>query len=157
MTKLLGRFHKLMFGKYILTTNIVSSGILMAAGDVIQQHVEYRNKLRSTPIDYSRLGRIIVFHLCHVRFVIFFITGRMFAIGLIEGPIHHVYYMTFLERILPKSDLSSVGKKIILDQFVASPLFIFTFFYGLGMLERKSLNECNTEIMMNAWEVYVVS
>lgn len=37
-TTLVGKF----FGKYLLLTNTVSSGLLMIAGDVICQEIEYR-------------------------------------------------------------------------------------------------------------------
>lgn len=80
----------------------------------------------------------------------------MISIGLAEGPIHHIYYVTFLEKVLPGMDIKTVTKKIFLDQIVASPVFILTFFYGMGTMERKSVPEINHEIKMKALGVYLV-
>jgi hypothetical protein len=43
------------FGKYLLLTNTVSSGVLMAAGDLIQQEIEKR-RARSKRFDFKRTG-----------------------------------------------------------------------------------------------------
>lgn len=81
----------------------------------------------------------------------------MFAIGLIEGPLHHFYYMRFLEKIIPGSDTKSIFMKIAMDQVVASPLFITTFFYGVGVMEGKNLKKCTQDIRENIVEVYLVN
>lgn len=49
----------LAFGKYLLLTNTVSSGVLMIIGDVCQQEIEYRqNKLRQR-YDLGRLSMLL--------------------------------------------------------------------------------------------------
>lgn len=45
-----------VFGKYLLTTNIVSSGGLMAVGDIIQQEIEYQRNMLVKRYDYARLS-----------------------------------------------------------------------------------------------------
>jgi protein Mpv17 len=45
-----------IFGKYLLLTNTVSSGVLMAAGDLIQQEIEKHRTLKSKPFDWKRTG-----------------------------------------------------------------------------------------------------
>lgn len=60
-TKSWGRsLWKKMFGKYLLTTNIVSSAILMAAGDIISQEIEYEKEILSERYDWHRIGKLFV-------------------------------------------------------------------------------------------------
>lgn len=44
------------FGKYLLLTNTVSSGVLMAAGDLIQQEIGKRRAPTSKRFDWKRIG-----------------------------------------------------------------------------------------------------
>jgi len=44
------------FGKYLLLINTVSSGVLMAAGDLIQQEIEKRKAPASKRLDWKRTG-----------------------------------------------------------------------------------------------------
>lgn len=80
----------------------------------------------------------------------------MTTVGFIEGPLHHFYY-GYLDRFLPGMDGKTVFLKIILDQILASPLFISTFFYGMGLLEGKSLRECTKEVKRDIVTVYTVN
>jgi protein Mpv17 len=50
-----GMFNKI-FGKYLFLTNTISSGVLMAAGDLIQQETEKRRTATSRPVDWKRTG-----------------------------------------------------------------------------------------------------
>ncbi|GFG33851.1 hypothetical protein Cfor_11050 [Coptotermes formosanus] len=101
------------FGKYLLLTNTVSSGLLMAAGDLIQQEIDKRRTSASKRFDWKR-------------------TGRMFVIGLAQGPPQHIFYK-FLDRSFPGRDLKSISRKILLDQLIASPVCICIFFFGMGL------------------------
>merc|ERR1712001_73040 len=49
-------------------------------------------------------------------------SGRMFAVGLSQGPAHHYWYL-WLDKILPKTDLRFVVLKILADQIIAAPFF----------------------------------
>merc|ERR1711971_492338 len=44
-------------------------------------------------------------------------SGKMFAVGLSQGPPHHYWYL-YLDKILPKTDLRTVALKILLDQIL---------------------------------------
>lgn len=55
-----------IFGKYLLLTNIISSGILMCAGDLIQQEIE-RFKEGKQKIDWER-NRKLKFFFCLKQF-----------------------------------------------------------------------------------------
>lgn len=79
----------------------------------------------------------------------------MLLVGFALGPVHHYYYR-YLDVLLPKQDLGTVAKKILADQFVASPLFIACFFYGMGALEEKSLKQCSNELSNKFLTVYTV-
>lgn len=125
-----------MFVKHLLITNTVSSGILMAMGDAIQQDIEYKNQLKTKRFDYDRMG-------------------RMFWVGILLGPLHHVYY-EYVDRIWPGSTMRDVRKKIYADQFIASPLTIVFFFYGMGYLEKKNLQHSTDELVDKFGWVYLV-
>lgn len=80
----------------------------------------------------------------------------MFLVGLVAlGPIHHYYYL-WLARKWPSRTTKIVTWKIMLDQFVVSPICISGFFYGMGSLENKSIHEMNNEIKAKFKEVYMV-
>ncbi|KAL1512889.1 hypothetical protein ABEB36_002395 [Hypothenemus hampei] len=127
---------RLAFGKYLLSTNIISSGVLMWLGDVCQQEIEFRQGKLEKRYDYARMS-------------------RMFIVGLGLGPVHHYYYL-YIAKILPKRDLSTVLIKIGLDQFIVSPLCIVGFFYSMGALEQKPLQKMNEEIYKKFINVYVM-
>ena len=82
--------------------------------------------------------------------------GRMFAVGLSQGPPHHYWYM-YLDRILPKADLRTIALKIIMDQIFAAPFFAITFFFGMGILEDKRTSECWNEFVRKFPAVYLVN
>lgn len=48
----------LLFGKYLLATNTISSGFLMVAGDLIVQEFEYQNGTLKNRYDWNRSGKI---------------------------------------------------------------------------------------------------
>lgn len=80
----------------------------------------------------------------------------MFIVGLLFGPLHHYVYR-WLNDVLPKRDMMSIGKKILFDQVVMSPVCILSFFYGMGFLEGKQLKEIGKETKGKFTEVYIVS
>lgn len=72
------------------------------------------------------------------------------------GPMHHYYYIK-LDQLIPKVNLKTVFIKIAADQFVCAPLTILFFFYGMGVLESKNLEEISNEIKLKFKYVYMVS
>ncbi|KAJ8929039.1 hypothetical protein NQ314_018308 [Rhamnusium bicolor] len=81
----------LAFGKYLLLTNTVSSGVLMFIGDISQQEIEYRQKKLPERYDYGRLTRMVI-------------------VGLGLGPLHHYFYV-WLARVMPARNMSTIIKK----------------------------------------------
>lgn len=45
-----------LFGKYLIFTNTISSGILMGVGDLIQQEIEFRQKILPQRYEWDRVG-----------------------------------------------------------------------------------------------------
>lgn len=121
--------------RFILYTNTVGCGTLMGAGDVIVQGVEMaQGKHPDKKIQWAR-------------------TARMFTMGIVLGPCNHGWY-TFLDRILPGIRPTTIVRKILLDQIVASPFFAFTFFMGMGTLEGQSPKNSWREFSQKFWAVY---
>lgn len=80
----------------------------------------------------------------------------MLIVGTVMGPLHHYYYI-YLDKLLPLANLKTVAYKIISDQLIASPATILCFFYGMGLLENKSMSECTGEIKEKFVYTYLVS
>lgn len=51
--------YSLLFGKYLVATNIISSGVLMACCDMFRQEIEYRQKKLERRYDLGRLSNKI--------------------------------------------------------------------------------------------------
>lgn len=80
----------------------------------------------------------------------------MAIIGLSQGWPNHVWY-TWLDRFLPGKSLMTVGKKIVADQVICSPISSASFFVGAGLLEGCSLTECWQEYKDKFLMVYLVN
>ncbi|CAB0036464.1 unnamed protein product [Trichogramma brassicae] len=80
---------------------------------------------------------------------------NMTAVGLLQGPFHHYFY-AFLEKTLPGKSTVSIFKKTLVDQTIASPTCLGIFFFGLGLMEQKNLNDINGEVklkLLDTWKV----
>jgi protein Mpv17 len=88
--------HDALFGKYLLFTNTVSSGILMYVGEYVAQRIEKRENFDESKIDKEKMKQLAV-------------------VGLSQGPLHHYTYL-WMERLLPGNAPKTVGKKILSDQ-----------------------------------------
>lgn len=157
----MGVFRQLLFGKYLLITNTVSCGLMMAAGDVIQQRSEYWKKysqkyfptrvLAASPEDEETTAIFSTFAYGHD----YARTRNMMVVGLIQGPFHHWFY-TILDRILPGRSAKSIIKKTLLDQSIASPTCLAIFFVGLGILEHHKVEEICKELKLKFWNTWKV-
>jgi len=76
----------------------------------------------------------------------------MLLVGLAMGPVHHYWYV-WLDRYLKANQ---VWRKILADQIIAAPFFAFSFFYGMGFLEGRSLAESSDEFKSKFLTVYAV-
>ncbi|SPP84919.1 mpv17-like protein 2 [Drosophila guanche] len=141
LTLLLHRWSKLawsnMFGKYLLVTNVLGSGLLMVVGDVVAQEYEYRRGLRRQ--DRYDTDRML----------------RMFVAGALQGPLHHYVY-NWMDRIMPARTMTNIAKKILIDQLVMSPACIFIFFYSVCYLEGQTLECTNKELIGKFPYIYLL-
>lgn len=80
----------------------------------------------------------------------------MGTVGFCQGLPNHMWY-TWLDRYLPGKSLTTVGKKIVADQVICSPISSASFFVGAGLLEGGSLKECWQEYKGKFLMVYLVS
>ncbi|KYM96325.1 Mpv17-like protein 2 [Cyphomyrmex costatus] len=128
----MGILRQLLFGKYLIVTNTVSCGFMMAAGDVIQQRSEHWKKhcshkyfpssvVAASPEDEKVAAISSTYGHDYIR------TRNMMIVGLLQGPFHHWFYM-LLDKVLPGRNAKSVLKKTFLDQSIASPTCLTIFF-----------------------------
>lgn len=82
-------------------------------------------------------------------------TKNMLTVGLLQGPFHHYFYR-FLDKSFPGTKILSIFKKTILDQMISSPSCLTIFFFGHGLLERKSLTEINLEMQQKFFHTWKV-
>jgi peroxisomal membrane protein 2 len=109
--------HKL--DSHPILTKSLSSAIIAGSGDVLCQFVS--NKNENFQLDYSR-------------------TLRFGVLGiLLVGPVIHFWYGTLM-NIFPGNSTGAVIKRVLLDQFFFSPLFLPTFLSSLWFMEGKSMD-----------------
>ena len=109
------RLLRSLFGKYLLLTNTVTSGLLDALGDVLEQRLE-----RISPHDTPR-------------------TLRMGTVGFLLGPLDHFWYR-FLDVCLPGRCASTVAKKVAVDTFIFGPISIILFYMSESLQLRRNIS-----------------
>lgn len=127
----------LVFGKYLLTTNVVSSGVLMGLGDLMCQEIQIQGNKLEKRYDWIRIR-------------------NMFIVGCLSGPLNHYFYR-WMDKVMPKADFVSAAKKIVLDQLLISPACYLLFFYSAGYLEKQTIQESTDEMKSKFITVYTVS
>lgn len=154
---------KKLFGKYLLVTNTVSCGLMMAGADMIQQRREHWNKgnenlssrtrvMAASPDDVQReeeFNNTATYIHNYMR------TRNMTAVGLLQGPFHHWFYM-MLDKMFPGKNALTVVKKMCLDQMIASPACLGIFFVGLGVLEHRKIEEIYKELKAKLYDTWKV-
>ncbi|EDV39414.1 uncharacterized protein Dana_GF24503 [Drosophila ananassae] len=133
--KMVDRYHQAAFSpKYLLYTNIGISIALSGVGDTIAQSYE------------RMLGEIHGWN--KIR------TLRMGISGLTVGVVCHYWYQ-YLDYLYPNRTYRTVVIKILLDQFICSPLYIAVFFLTMAVLEETTWEEVQQEIREKALVLYM--
>lgn len=80
----------------------------------------------------------------------------MGIVGTVLGPFSHFFYQ-ILDKFIPGTKLSSIAKKIFLDQAIASPVCIVIFFVGMNYLNKEDFKVSKGELKEKFWIIYAVS
>ena len=135
MMKKCRSLSKAMFTKHLFLTNVGISLTLSGVGDVIEQHYELLREDGCGKWDRRRT--------LHMS-----ITGTTIGIFC-----HHSYKI--LDTMFPGRTLSTVLKKVVVDQFVNSPICITIFFGTLACLENSSFETFVKEVKQKGLRLYV--
>jgi len=76
--------------------------------------------------------------------------------GIFLGPLSYHWYK-YLDKVLPKKTIDSILKKILLDQFVGAPVFIFLFLMIVAFLEGKDFKQSFNEFLIKFPFIYLVN
>ncbi|XP_037326534.2 mpv17-like protein 2 [Pungitius pungitius] len=126
-------WRPLFQGRALLLTNTLSGGVLLALGDIVQQSRE----------NLKKPGRVRDWRR----------TGCMFTVGCSLGPVLHYWY-GWLDGVFVGKALKTVGKKVLVDQVIASPFLGMWYFVGMGVMEGHTISEGWKEFTNKFWEFY---
>ena len=120
------RFIKVAFSeKYLFYTNVTISLTLSSVGDLMEQSYEIYIK-EQTHYDFKRCS--------HMAF-----SGV--AVGIL---CHHWYKV--LDKFIIGKTVDMVAKKLVLDQFIFSPVMIVTLFGSLALFEPNPVENFKEEV-----------
>ncbi|KAA8589430.1 hypothetical protein FQN60_012795 [Etheostoma spectabile] len=103
MLRISFNWRPLFQGRALLLTNTLSGGVLLAVGDIVQQTRENMRKPDRVR-DWRR-------------------TGQMFTVGCSMAPMLQYWYI-WLDKVFVGKALKTIGKKVLVDQLVASPEWV---------------------------------
>lgn len=122
---------KFLRQKKLFIINVTSASALLALGDFFAQKF-YENKKQ----------------LDKKRFVAAALTGAVLGV---EG---HLWY-SFLDRFIAQVTWKNVGKKVLLDQTIAAPIYTVTYIFGTSILEgRTTRRDLRNDVRMNFFPLY---
>lgn len=111
--------------KFLLYTNVTISISLSSVGDILEQNYEIFIK-EMDKWDPKR-------------------TLHMGCSGAAVGVLCHHWYKV-LDRLIVGRTLSCITKKLLLDQFIFSPISLLTFFAGVAVFEEKPIDNFKREV-----------
>ncbi|CAF4756588.1 mpv17-like protein 2 isoform X2 [Pieris napi] len=124
---------KAFTAKNLFYTNVIISICLSTTGDFLEQNFELYVK-EIEKYDYGR-------------------TVQMAVSGMTTGIICHNWYI-FLDKVIVGRTLQMVIKKLLLDQFICSPIVIMSFFATVAIFEDNPLESFTDEVGEKFWILY---
>ncbi|KAE9551972.1 hypothetical protein FO519_004824 [Halicephalobus sp. NKZ332] len=132
MTTIL-RLYQRALSKRPLVTQMISSGVIGATGDIVcQLGVEKRSR---DNYDFSRTGR-------------FFLLTSCFITPILSR------WMIFLEKRIHGSPKLVPLKRVLVDQACFAPVFSASIIYNLHFFETFSTSKSWEFLKRNYWEIY---
>lgn len=119
--------------KNLFYTNVLLSVTISTLGDLIEQKYEL-HKGTIDRIDFPR-------------------TAHMGFSGATTGVICHHWY-NILDKIIIGRSLGMVVKKLLLDQFICSPIIILSFFGTVAIFEENPIENFTDEVKDKFWTLY---
>uniref|UniRef100_A0A8P4GIB6 Mpv17-like protein 2 n=1 Tax=Dicentrarchus labrax TaxID=13489 RepID=A0A8P4GIB6_DICLA len=126
-------WRSLFDDQFLLVTNTLTGGSLLAMGDVVQQSWEI-HKEQSKVLDWKRIG-------------------YTFVMGCSTGPLLHHWYGR-LDSAYAGRAMNTVVKKVLADQLIISPIIGIWYFIGMGLMEGDTLAEGWKDFKGKFWEYY---
>ena len=122
------KFNENLFTKHLLATNVFISVVTSGIGDMIEQMFEVLAKIEA---NWNKTR-----------------TLKLATTGFSVGFLAHYWY-----KILETKNIS-ILRKILLCQFVYSPICLVIFFVTLGILERSSKREMFDNLIEKGKRIY---
>ncbi|XP_075979197.1 mpv17-like protein 2 [Anticarsia gemmatalis] len=119
--------------KNLFYTNLLISMGISTLGDLIEQTNEYYKK----DIDNYDFHR----------------TAHMAFSGVTAGFICHHWY-NYLDTVIVGRSLGMVFKKLMMDQFICSPIVILSFFATVAIFEDNPAENFTDEVKDKFWTLY---
>ncbi|XP_060606852.1 mpv17-like protein 2 [Ruditapes philippinarum] len=133
VVSLRGKLKKLFSQKYLLYTNTAISVFMSCAGDGLQQNYQIAQK-EIACWDKRRSRDVAV-------------------TGFLIGPFCHYWYI-LLDWWLPGRSVGIIMKKLLVDQFICSPVAITSFLSVTSYLEGKRGKELKNELIEKGKTLY---
>lgn len=118
------RFYGERVARAPLATESLQTSFLFTLGDIIAQRFIERNESH----DLIRTGRFVLFG------------------GVVAGPLLSTWYGFLHRRVVLRNPFLGLCARVALDQLCFTPVFISTFFLGMGTLEGKDLNGLRSKL-----------
>ncbi|VVD03228.1 mpv17-like protein 2 isoform X2 [Leptidea sinapis] len=119
--------------KNLIFTNVLLSVGISTTGDLLEQCFELYHK-EIDDFDPKR-------------------TAHMGFSGMTAGIICHHWYM-FLDKVITGRTIDMVVKKLMLDQFICSPIVIMSFFATIAIFEENPFESFSEEVTEKFWVLY---
>lgn len=126
--------HQAFSRKYLLYTNLFLSTSISVVGDSLEQQYE----LHQEDIEAFDGKR----------------TAHMGFSGFTAGIICHNWYI-YLDKIITGRTFGMLMKKLLLDQFICSPVVILSFFATVAIFEESPWKNFNDEVKDKFLTLYV--